>query len=625
MRRLSTAKFIKNTFVKKFSSLVCRANLKYFRVGAKTGGIDVILQRAFNGSDNFIGTFKQRLRERFFISDLNRKEFYINLMTSLVKDPVHKTGFDSIMDDADMVHENRFKVGRFHEAIWLGKAYWVSHNEIHAQKFADMTSDWLDNVPAGFGVNWISPVESAIRAMNLIVGLMYFNGSDAINDKLFMKLVDSLYNHGTHIHHDFKKHSYSTSTNIPSIVGLLYIGVFFCDTEIGKRWLALARRELESELLKQICEDGTCRERSVSGQAFLTELLTAAYILIRVNGFDTSDEFKSRLEKMFKFLINASMPNGKLPNIDVPHDGFVFKMRPGKVLNDRRDLFAIAATIFENGTFKSAAREFSELALMLLGTEGFEKFSSLKEDSEITSAVFPQAGFAFLKTRKDYCSFSFGNIGRQEYNDVLSFELSGKNELIVDRGSYCDPFGIDSETMLRSPYSHNRVVIDSAEQADYNKVHSSTKTVTTELSNWSSTVEQDVIEAQHHGYGRLQDPLIHKRKITFNKQSRTFIIEDNFLGNGRHEIELMFHFAPELRVTEAGRNFLALEGEEFALLKFQLPFVLEDWEHLPQRGVPNYAKSARVKVSAEFPARVETFIFILGSLDEMNYLLNHIS
>lgn len=184
---------------------------------------------------------------------------------------------------------------------------------------------------------------------------------------------------------------------------------------------------------------------------------------------------------------------------------------------------------------------------------------------------------------------------------------------------------------LRSTYSHNTAVIDGAEQADFSDLWSVREDWTMpELLRWSSNDEQDVVEAQHHGYERLPRPVTHRRKLTFNKNQRTFLIEDNFIGKGRHAIDLMFHFAPGLRVTELGRNFVALEGEEFALLKFQskgLPehsFTLEKWEHSPSYGVLRDAQTARIKLDAELPLRLETFFFIISSIDDMHHLLNRI-
>ncbi|MGO9482462.1 MAG: heparinase II/III family protein [Candidatus Kryptoniota bacterium] len=670
MRRLAAFEFFKFINIRAIRRPIYKLKLKYFAANTTRDRLFPELRDILDDPDASIEPFKQRLRERFFLSDLNKKEFYISLMSSLA-------GFDSIMDDADLVHENKlsvhgaepfsfgekidwhldFKSGkrwplsfytkisalnsaeypymkvpwelsRFHQAIWLGKAYWISHNEAHAQKFKDLADDWIDSNPVGYGVNWVSPKESAIRAVNLIIGSMYFMGSESIDNRFFMKLLRSLYDHGVYISHNLEKTLRSGSRYIANLVGLLYLGFFFYDAKSGKKWLKFARRELELSILDQVYEDGTVREESTACQCFVAELLTAAYVLLRLNKFEMSENFKNRLEKMFDFIASATMRDRKMPAIGCCDHGRVFKMKVEQDSNDCTDLLAAAAAVFRKEEFKSAAGRYSELALLLLGTQGFEEFSSLREEPEVKSAIFPEGGFAFLKTGKDFCSFVVGDIRRRErerhsHNDALSFTISGKNQFMVDRGACCHTCDTNLRNKLRSTYSHNTAVVDEIEQAKFSGFRPVKRDLNaTKLLKWLSTPEQDVVEARYRAHERLAQRVIHKRKITFNKRRRTFLVEDNFLGAGIHQIDLMFHFAPGLTVTDLGQNFLALEGEEFALLKFQHAFTLEDWEHSPGYGILNYAKSARLKLSTEFPAKLETFVFILNNLEDIHYLLN---
>ncbi len=624
------------------------------------------------GGNPFPGVLRQSLRSRFFLSPSNRKEFYINLMTSL-------GGFDTIMDDADLVHENKFQtlgsgihafgksidwhldfksgkkwdpayyteidplglgeksdikvpweVSRLHQAIWLGKAYWVSRSEAHTDKFKELVTDWIEKNPVGYGVNWKTPMEAAIRAINLIAGLMYFGGSTRIDDRFLTLLLSSLYEHGVFIRYNLERSLRSGNHYISDLVGLIFLGILFYDTKTGRRWVDFARKELEREIARQVYADGTDYEKSTSYQRLVAELFTAAYVLLKLNGFSVSEEYTVRLEKMFTFLSDATMRDGRVPSIGDADDGRVFRMRATIDHNDHRDILAVGAALFGRSDMKAAAGGFSELALFLLGGDGYEKFTSLEADKAARSSIYKEGGFAFMRTARDHCSFDFGDIGMNGrgghgHNDVLGVTVSGKNQFIVDRGTFCYTSDTAVRNRLRSTYSHNTIVVDGAEQAEFNGLWS-IKSDTTRplLVNWKSTDDQDVIEAEHHAFERLRQPVVHRREITFNKRQRTFRIQDDLLGEGSHVVELMFHFAPGLRVAELDRNFLALEGEEFALMKFQHPFSLEAWEHSPSYGVIQNAQTARIKLETEFPFRIETFIFLTGSADDMNYLLNRI-
>ncbi len=720
MLRVSATDFARLIYSRIVTPELYTLGKKYLRKSITVEKLLRKFPRSFRKPGDFSALFKQSLRQRFFLSDSNRKDFYLNLLTSL-------GGFDNILDDADLVHENKYQtlgsevfsfgdkidwhldfrsgkrwpmayytnidvlgkgerkqeerarrgigesaetesryggegqesgtgniepgtanleprtwnlehadvkvpweVNRFHQAIWLGKAYWVSHSESHTEKFMQLVNDWIEENPAGYGINWRASMEVAIRGMNLIVGLLFFMGSPKLDDEFLLKLLCSLYEHGVYIWYNLERSPRNHNHLISDLVGLLYLGILFHDTDSGKRWTVFAHRELEREMLGQVYEDGTDYEKSTSYQRLVIELFTAAYVLLKLNNFSVTNTFSRRLESMYTFLSSSTMQDGRIPPIGDSDDGRIFRMKTKIDFNDHRDLTSIGATLFGRSDLKAAAGGFSEIALLLLGSEGFEKFTSLESKPETSSRLFKEGGFAFLRTGKDFCSFDFGDLGQRGrgghgHNDLLSLTVSGNDHFLVDRGTFCYSSDAAFRNKLRSTYSHNTIVVDEAEQAEFAGLWSVKKDMTSpELVEWTSTRDQDVIEALHHAYTRLADPVTHKRKITFNKSQRTFIIEDNLLGKGDHKIEMMFHFAPEVKVVDLGRNFIVLEGKEFALLKFERPFKIENWEHSPSYGVIQRAKTARVELETQLPFKIQTFIFIISSADEMNRLLNRI-
>lgn len=623
---------------------------------------------------DFIDTFRENVRHRFFVSDLNRKEFYVNLMTSI-------GGFDSIMDDADLVHENKFRglnsgmvsfgekidwhldtksgkrwplsfytkidvsdeggnfdiripweLSRFHQAIWLGRAYWISHSEAHAEKFKGVVNDWLDNNPVAYGVNWVNSVEAAIRAVNLTIGLMYFIGSKSLDDDFVVRLLCSLYDHGAYLEHSFVAGGMTSKTDpqnsgrlISNSAGLLILGIFFYDAEFGSKWAAFARDRLELEIQSQVYEDGTCREKSLGRQRFAAELLTIAFVILRLNDFEVSNFFCERLEKMFDLLFAATAHDGKVPMVGEFDERRVFKLKSETDPNDSRDLLAVGTVLFNRGDFKHAARSFSDLALLLLGTEGFEKFSNVTGKNLTKSVIFKEGGLAFLKTEKDSCVFNFGGTGEdsRSQNNLLSFTISGKHPFIVERGETGDKFLAEPQAKQRLIYTPSTMIID------YTKPVASSRLwfvrerfPSAELLNWNSSDEQDVIEGTSRAYGHISRPVILNRKITFNKRQRTFLLEDAIIGTGTHQIEMIFNFSPRVNVIETERNYIALEGAEFALIKFRYPITLGNWEYSSGYGMNQEARFASMKFSSEIPLKIETFIFILSSLDDIHHILN---
>jgi len=47
-----------------------------------------------------------------------------------------------------------WELSRFQHLNILGQAYILTKNKKYAEEFANQISDWIDNNPIGFGVNW---------------------------------------------------------------------------------------------------------------------------------------------------------------------------------------------------------------------------------------------------------------------------------------------------------------------------------------------------------------------------------------------------------------------------------------------------------------------------------------
>jgi hypothetical protein len=72
----------------------------------------------------------------------------------------------------------------------------------------------------------------------------------------------------------------------------------------------------------------------------------------------------------------------------------------------------------------------------------------------------------------------------------------------------------------------------------------------------------DVLDAEHGGYNRLPEPVMHRRRITFEKRFGFWTIEDRFEGAGEHTFDIAFNFDTGIdpavdrarRIVARGRN-----------------------------------------------------------------------
>ena len=57
------------------------------------------------------------------------------------------------------------------------------------------------------------------------------------------------------------------------------------------------------------------------------------------------------------------------------------------------------------------------------------------------------------------------------------------------------------------------------------------------------------IEAEHDGYTRLTDPVVHRRSISFDKDTGSLAMSDTFRCKGQHYVELFFHLHEDTRIN----------------------------------------------------------------------------
>ncbi len=615
----------------------------------------------FQSDASFINDFKAAAKYNFFFSIQNRKDFFLQTLTSLqphekiiaqaedvVKNKfetlgsgkVHlgekidwqrdfKTGkiwekkFYSEIDYADLGNPTDVKVpwelSRFHQLAWLGKAYWLTNYQPYAEKFRELIEDWIEENPVGYGVNWTTPMEIAIRACNWIMGFYFFNDSKRIPDEFWVKFLKSLYWHGLFIRNNLEHGRRNGNHYISDAVGLVFLGMLFKNTNFSRKWLSIGVGILETEMMCQVYSDGVDYEKSTSYHRLVLELFYSAYLLCERNGVMFSSGFEQRLEKMFDFVLYYTKPDGTCPLIGDADDGRLFKFSAEENINDHRHVLSIGAVVFNRADLKKYSGAFSQDALWLLQAEGYEKFRLMPDDtSPLLSRAFPQGGFYIMRHHDAYCFIDGGDIGMNGWgghghNDTLSFELAVDGDtFITDSGTYAYTFDTEARQEFRRPQSHNTIVVDGKEIAELKslwrivKDHTNPKVLT-----WSLTNEEDIFEAEHYGYTRFAHPVTHRRKIIFNKTDRTWIIEDRLFGIGAHQCDFYLHLAPHITVEEFEKNSLLGKGNhEQVILKFDSPFeILEGWVS-KSYGVRERARVVKISKQGNLPLQFVTHLHL---------------
>ena len=186
--------------------------------------------------------------------------------------------------------------------------------------------------------------------------------------------------------------------------------------------------------------------------------------------------------------------------------------------------------------------------------KGFANYAGrrIKTIARLESRAFPQGGFYIMRHGGLYMIIDCVPADPKapsghKHNSRLSFELFAHDKsFIIDPGAYIYTADKEMRNLFRSTSYHNTVVVDGEEQNrfDEDELFAMNLDAAVRVNRWIVTENYDLLDAEHSGYARLKNPVVHRRLIYFNKERGYWVIKDMLTGKGRHKFDLHFHFAP---------------------------------------------------------------------------------
>lgn len=450
-----------------------------------------------------------------------------------------------------------YELSRFQHAQTLGKAYWLTGSEKYTKEFLDEINDWIDNNPPEYGVNWTCSMEIAIRAVNWVWGYQFFDDSPELSDDFRCKILTSLYLHGKHISQNLERNWTGANGNhyLTDIVGLLYLGLTFLGFKKASKWQRFGAEGIVGEMKTQVYLDGVHYEGSTSYHRLVTELFLSATLLGAKNGVVFPDWHMKRLEDMMEFIMLYTKPDGAAPQIGDNDDGRLHILANYGSWDrlDHRYLLSVGAVLFHRPDFKRAAETFHEEAYWLLGERALAEFNDLPGgESPVSSKAFAEGGYYVMRKDNlymivDCIPCNSKSPSGHKHNSRLSFELFAYDKsFIIDPGTYVYTADKQMRNLFRSTRYHNTVSVDDEEQNrfDDDRLFTLRSDAAVTVNRWEVTDGYDVLDAEHSGYRRLKSPVLHRRQILFDKVDGYWVVRDTLSGEGTHQFDVYFHFAP---------------------------------------------------------------------------------
>ena len=462
-------------------------------------------------------------------------------------------------------HKVTWELNRHQHLVTLAKARLLSGDEKYVRELMAQWRSWIKANPYPLGINWGSTLEVAFRSLSWIWVDHLLAGTTEYAE-LRSEISPALAFHGRYIERYLSTYFSPNTHLLGEAVALFFLGTLYPQMPGAARWQESGWQIVLNEAGRQVRPDGVYFEQSLYYHVYALDFFLYARLLAARNGMEIPPAYDAVLGRMLDVVVALAQAG--------PAEGFGDD-DGGRLWNPRRnrteqmtDPLTLGAVMYSREMYPrglSAAR-LTEEAIWLFGNQAVEKLSithmSTQTSPAARSLAFPDGGLYVLADSQPYAQAMVVDAGPQGvgrsghgHADALSLRLTmDGRRWLVDSGSgvYISKDPAERNT-FRGTGAHNTVRVDGVDQAVADEPFSWTHIPTTQVENWIAGKSFTYFVGSHNGYARLADPVEHRRHV-LKIAGDVWLVRDVALGRTEHELELRWHFAPDLEVQNEDRN-----------------------------------------------------------------------
>lgn len=528
---------------------------------------------------------------------------------------VHWSRLDYL--DAEVAGDKKivWELNRHQYFMTLGRAYWLTGDELYAKTFVEHLESWMGHNPPKLGINWASSLEVSFRSISWLWAFEFFKDSPSLTSEVLLRALQYLHVHGRHLE-TYLSTYFSPNTHLTGeALGLYYLGTMLPEFAEASRWRALGARILIEQLPIHVRPDGVYFEQSSYYHRYTTDFYLHFLLLSRANNEElalATNQFTTPQGGglLLDHLMYITRPDGLTPLFGDDDGGRLVMLSESRP-NDFRATLSTGAALFNRPDYKFVARELSEETLWLLGPKGCDSFDSLQaSEPQQQSVAFKDGGYYVMRdgwsNTSNYLLFDCGPHGQANcghaHADALSFELStGGEAMLIDPGTYTYTGSAQERDWFRGSSAHNTLMIDGHSSSEGAGPFSWNSIARCETTEWITRPRFDYVSGMHDGYSRLNTAVSHVRSILFLKGDYC-VVQDDIDTEYLAEVTINVHLPPSAKGSLNSSGNLDIQGQSTSL-KVVSKGVAGVWKQEDGWVSDCYAKKERAQVFV-YSARV---------------------
>lgn len=455
-------------------------------------------------------------------------------------------------------HKVIWELNRHQHLVTLAKARLLSGDEKYTRELMAQWRSWIKANPYPLGINWGSTLEVAFRSLSWIwLDQLLAEAPECAEFRA--ELAPALAFHGRYIERYLSTYFSPNTHLLGEAVALLFLGTLYPQMPAAARWKESGWKILLYEVGRQVRPDGVYFEQSLHYHVYALDFFLYARLLAARNGMEIPPAYDAVLGRMLDVL-EALAQAGPAEGFGDDDGGRLWNPRRNRT-EQMTDPLALGAVTYRR---EFSAARLTEEAIWLFGSQAVEELAyghfRTRASASAQSFAFPDGGLYVLADSHPYAQTMVVDAGPQGvgrsghgHADALSLRLTmDGRRCLVDAGSgvYISKDPADRNT-FRGTGAHNTLRVDGADQAVADEPFSWTRIPATRMEHWVVGKSFTYFVGSHNGYARLADPVVHRRHV-LKIASGVWLVRDMALGRTEHELEIRWHFAPDLEVRDAG-------------------------------------------------------------------------
>jgi len=386
---------------------------------------------------------------------------------------------------------------------------------------------WIAGNPVNRGPNWKSSQEITLRVFNWTFALHYYKGSASLTDRLFSKIINSIYQQMKHVARNFDFSRFTVRNNhvLTEALGLYFTGLLFPFFKESKVWKQQGKKWFEEEIEYQIYKDGTFLQHSMNYHRVVVQLLTLGMRLAHIHDEVWAPVVYERARASLHFLTTCQdLRSGQLPNYGHNDGALFFPLTDCDFRDFRPQLLALAYVLGEKTNYGRGAWE-EESMWFGLGGQTDTTIAPLKP---FVHTCFSDGGYFHLRDQETMSFLrcgSYQNRPFQSDNLHLDIWIDGEN-MLRDAGSFKYNTEKRWTDYFAGTASHNTVMLGNSDQMRKGNRFIWYDWIRESDGGWKTEGDKIIFEGWFSGFKQLGKNIIHKRKVTKFAGVAQWTIED---------------------------------------------------------------------------------------------------